>query len=151
MTFSNTTLMRYSLQQLHGIGPRCKHVDDLMQKGPKISNSKLIFNFYWKHLQSNSSMILRNSPKIWIFFKKSKHLLIDFIPPRFLSLCAVRAVGLDSGKLPRRGRLSAALIAFLVQTMRFPMRQVNKGLQRCFQPVHRSLQYLSKQERTRDK
>ena len=96
-------------------------------------------------------MILRNSPKIWIFFKKSKHLLIDFIPPRFLSLCAVRAVGLDSGKLPRRGRLSAALIAFLVQTMRFPMRQVNKGLQRCFQLVHRSLQYLSKQERTRDK
>ena len=85
------------------------------------------------------------------FSKKYRHLLIAFISLRFLSLCAVRAVGLDSGKLPRRGRLSAALIVFLVQTMRFPMRQVNKGLQRSFQLFHRSMLYLSKWEKTVDK
>ena len=151
MTFSNTTLMRCSLQQLHGIGPRCKHVDDLMEKEPKLVipnslSSTFIGSIYKVTLQWYSELVQKFG-----FFKNSKHLLVDFFPPRFLSLCAVRAVGLDSGKLPRRGRLSAALIAFLVQTMRFPMRQVNKGLQRCFQPVHRSLQYLSKQERTRDK
>jgi hypothetical protein len=58
----------------------------------------------------------------------------------------VRAVGLDSGKLPRKARLSAALIALPVQTMRFPMRQVNTGLQKRFQLVHRSVLYLSQWE-----
>ena len=69
------------------------------------------------------------------FSKKYRHLLIAFISLRFLSLCAVRSVGLDSGKLPRKARLSAALIVFPVPTMRFPTRQVNTGSQRMFQLV----------------
>jgi hypothetical protein len=79
------------------------------------------------------------------------HLLIAFISLRFLSLCAVRAVGLDSGKLPRKARLSAALIVFPVPTMRFLMRQVNTDCQRRFQLAHRSLPYLGKWENTGDK
>jgi hypothetical protein len=71
-----------------------------------------------------------------------KHLLIAVISLRFLSLCAVRAVDLDSGNLSRKESLPAVFIALLVQTMRFPMRQVNKGLQRIFSLVHCNLQYI---------
>ena len=78
-------------------------------------------------------------------------MLIVFISLRFLSLCAVRAVGLDSGKLPRKARLSAALIVLPVQTMRFPTRQVNAGLQRRYQLVLRSRLYVSQWENTGDK
>ena len=85
------------------------------------------------------------------FSKKYRHLLIAFISLRFLSLCAVRAVGLDSGKLSRKARLSAALIVLPVQTMRFPTRQVNAGLQRRYQLVLRSRLYVSQWENTGDK
>ena len=78
-------------------------------------------------------------------------MLIAFICLRFLGLYAVKAVGLDSGKLPKKARLSAALIALPVQTMRFPTRQVNAGLQRRYQLVLRSRLYVSQWENTGDK
>lgn len=43
----------------------------------------------------------------------------------FLAQCAVRAVFLVSENPPRRERLTVAMIVLLVQTMRFPMKQVN--------------------------
>lgn len=55
-----------------------------------------------------------------------------FVLSRFLLLCAMIDVVLDSEKFHWKARLSAAMIALLVQKMKFPMRQVNVSFTEYF-------------------
>lgn len=132
------------------LGPRFKHFGLCNTKTTQTTNTRpIIFNCSVRickltvQCYSWTLYLLRFFTKVWAFAKRELSFFL-----RFLSLCAVRAGGLHSGKLPRKARLPAAVIALLVQTMRFPVRQINAGLLRTFQPVHKSLPYLSKWKRT---